>query len=76
MATSIQILRSYANDAPTILNDGELAFSFTANALYIGDQSNNIILIGGTKLLDNISVSVANVAILSYDTLNADGGEF
>jgi hypothetical protein len=82
MPTSIQILRSYANDAPTILNDGELAFSFTANALYIGDQSNNIILIGGTKLIENVTVSsantanVANISFVSYETLSADGGEF
>ena len=74
--TTIQILRSYANTAPVSLNDGELAYSFVANALYIGDNSNNIILIGGRKLLDNITVSVANVALLSYETLSADGGEF
>ncbi len=79
MATSIQILRSYANDAPTILNDGELAFSYTANALYIGDNSNNIILIGGTKLIENVTVSssnTANISFISYETLSADGGEF
>lgn len=73
MATTIQILRSYVNDAPQDLSDGELAYSFKANALYIGDSSNNIILIGGQKLLDNVTVSVANVSI---ETLNADGGEF
>ena len=37
MATAIQILRSYVNDAPTTLADGELAYSFTANAMYIGE---------------------------------------
>ena len=45
MATTLQILRSYANTSPEILNDGELAYSFVANALYIGDNANNIILI-------------------------------
>jgi len=73
MATAIQILRSYVNDAPATLNDGELAYSFTANALYIGDNANNIILIGGPKFAENLSVAVATT---SYSTFNADGGEF
>jgi hypothetical protein len=79
MATAIQILRSYANTAPATLNDGELAFSFVANALYIGDSTNNVILIGGTKLIENVTVSAANTANISnisIETLNADGGEF
>jgi len=70
MSTSIQILRSYVNDVPGSLNDGELAYSFTANALYIGDNANNIILIGGPKFAENVTV------FSSYSTLNADGGEF
>ena len=73
MAATLQILRSYANTAPLILNDGELAYSYVANALYIGDNANNIILIGGTKLIENVS---AQTAYVSYQTLNADGGEF
>ena len=73
MATTLQILRSYANTTPAILSDGELAYSFTANALYIGDNANNIILIGGPKLIENVS---AQTAYVSYQTLNADGGEF
>ena len=74
--TTLQILRSYVNDAPVTLNDGELAFSFTANGLYIGDNANDIILIGGTKLIENINSNVANISIISYQTLSADGGEF
>jgi hypothetical protein len=73
MATAIQILRSYVNDAPTTLADGELAYSFTANAMYIGDNSGKIILIGGPKFLENVT---ANIAQTSIETLNADGGEF
>jgi hypothetical protein len=71
--TVIQILRSYANTIPASLADGELAYSFVANALYIGSNTGNILLIGGTKLLENVTVSVANVSI---ETMNADGGEF
>lgn len=71
--TSIQILRSYANVAPTTLADGELAYSFLANALYIGSNTGQIILIGGPKFAENVTVTVANTSI---NTLNADGGEF
>jgi hypothetical protein len=71
--TAIQILRSYANVAPTTLADGELAYSFVANALYIGDRTGNIILIGGPGFAQNVVVGIANTSI---ETLNADGGEF
>lgn len=71
--TVIQILRSYANTAPTTLADGELAYSFAANALYIGDNAGRVILIGGSSFAQNVTVAVANVSI---ETLNADGGEF
>jgi hypothetical protein len=71
--TAIQILRSYSNVAPTTLADGELAYSFVANALYIGSNTGQIILIGGPAFASN--VTVGNAAI-SVETLNADGGEF
>jgi hypothetical protein len=71
--TVIQILRSYANTIPPSLADGELAYSFAANSLYIGDQYGNIITIGGPGFASNVTVAVANVSI---ETLNADGGEF
>ena len=61
--TTIQILRSYVNDAPPSLHDGELAFSFTSNTLFIGDNSNNIIGIGGSGYIAN-AISLI------------DGGEF
>ncbi len=76
MATAIQILRSYVNDAPTTLADGELAYSFTANALYIGDNAGQIILIGGPKFVENLSANTAQTSFISIETLNADGGEF
>lgn len=71
--TTIQILRSYANTAPATLADGELAYSFAANALYIGDNTGKVILIGGPSFAQNVTVEFANT---SFDTLNADGGEF
>ena len=51
--TTIQILRSYINDAPPSLHDGELAYSFTSNTLYIGDSSNGINAIGGSGYIAN-----------------------
>ena len=71
--TVIQIIRSYSNVAPTTLADGELAYSFRANALYIGSNTGQIILIGGASFAQNVTVNLANTSI---ETLNADGGEF
>jgi len=51
--TTIQILRSYVRDAPPSLHDGELAYSFTSNTLYIGDNANDIIAIGGSGYIAN-----------------------
>lgn len=65
--TVIQILRSYANTKPSSLNDGELAFSFLSNTLFIGDNANNIIEIGGETFIAN---TVNNIMDL------IDGGSF
>lgn len=75
--TSIQILRSYANTRPTTLNDGELAYSFVANTLYIGDRTGQIITIGGLTTTEN----AANTVVLRDSTGNinvatVDGGNF
>jgi len=40
--TTIQILRSYANTAPGNLADGELAYSFLSNTLFIGSSTLNV----------------------------------
>lgn len=45
--TTIQILRSYANTQPTSLSDGELAYSFVSNTLFIGDNTNGVNPIAG-----------------------------
>lgn len=52
--TTIQILRSYANTAPTTLDDGELAYSFVSNTLFIGTQFNQIVEIGGPNYIANV----------------------
>ena len=62
--TTIQILRSYANTKPSTLDDGELAYSFVSNTLFIGSQYNEIIEIGGPNFIANV---VPNLV---------DGGEF
>jgi len=58
--TTIQILRSYANTRPSNLEDGELAYSFASNTLFIGDTSNKIIQIGGPGYLANITVNLVD----------------
>jgi hypothetical protein len=61
--TTIQILRSYVNPQPPTLHDGELAYSFTSNTLFIGDNANDVIAIGGSGYIAN-AISLI------------DGGEF
>jgi hypothetical protein len=52
--TTIQILRSYANTRPTTLDDGELAYSFVSNTLFIGTQYEQIVEIGGPNFIANV----------------------
>ena len=56
--TTIQILRSYANTAPTVLDDGELAYSFVSNTLFIGDKFGNIVEIGGPDYIANAHINL------------------
>lgn len=74
--TSIQILRSYANTAPVNLVDGELAYSFLSNTLFIGSSrlnvesqlwTNNIISIGGPEYISNTILNTVS---------EFDGGTF
>lgn len=62
--TTIQILRSYANTRPTTLEDGELAYSFASNTMFIGDQYGDIIEIGGPNYIANVTINTV------------DGGQF
>ncbi len=75
--TSIQILRSYANTAPPSLNDGEMAYSFLANTLYIGDRTGQVIRIGALTTTEN----AANTVVLrdsngNINVATIDGGNF
>ena len=74
--TSIQILRSYANTAPSNPADGELAYSFLSNTLFIGSSTlnvqnqlwtNNIISIGGPEYISNTILNTVS---------EFDGGTF
>lgn len=56
--TTIQILRSYANAEPPSLNDGELAYSFVSNTLFIGDNTNGINAIGGAGYIANATINL------------------
>lgn len=75
--TTIQILRSYANTRPADLNDGELAYSFVSNTLFIGDRAGQIITVGGLTTTEN----AANTIVLRDENGNInvafiDGGNF
>lgn len=56
--TVIQILRSYANTSPQALSDGEMAYSFVSNTLFIGDKNGDIIEIGGPNYIANAHINL------------------
>jgi hypothetical protein len=58
--TTIQILRSYANTRPTTLDDGELAYSFASNTLFIGSQFGQIVQIGGPNYIANATINLVD----------------
>ncbi len=66
--TTIQILRSYANSAPSSLADGELAYSFVSNTLFIGNTTNHVIPIGGLGYIEQVPGPASDPSF--------DGGEF
>jgi hypothetical protein len=60
--STIQILRSYANSAPSTLVDGQLAFSFVSNTLYIGSNTGGVIAISD-QATANLARQLANTII-------------
>ena len=52
--TIIQILRSDTTALPTTLNPGEQAYSFVSQKLFIGNNTNDVVTIGGKYYVDLI----------------------
>jgi len=84
---NIQILRSYANTTPSSLLDGQLAYSFKSNTLFIGSNTYGILSIGDpstaaiarsaqantifTQGVDNTQNSNISLALGAYGAVNA-----
>lgn len=66
--TTIQILRSYSTPEPIVLADGELAYSFTSNTMFIGNIYGDIIKIGGPNYIQSVAAN-ATISLI-------DGGGF
>jgi len=68
---ALQIKRSTSNAAPITLEEGELAYSFVSDTLFIGNTSNVVINIGGSSFVEIIenrtSLNVAN-SLVARDT--------
>ena len=65
-----QILRSYSNTAPSFLEDGQLAYSFVANTLYIGksvDGVNSVVQIIDSDITKDLQ-TVFNAANNAQNT--------
>ena len=58
--TTIQILRSYVTAVPTDLSDGELAYSFVSNTLFIGNNNSGVIKIGGQYYINTLENATRN----------------
>jgi len=64
--TLIQIKYSESNSAPALLNVAELGYSFVSNTLFIGNTTNDAIIIGGSAYVDKL-----NSAYAFANTINA-----
>ena len=78
--THIQILRSYVNTTPSELLDGEQAYSFVSNTLFIGDNAGTVYKIGGEYYTNVIELansdSTPNTLVLRDENGAIDGGRF
>lgn len=70
--THIQILRSYINTEPPSLNDGELAYSFVSNTLFIGSNTLNV----DSQIWTNNIISIAGPDYIANAVSVIDGGIF
>lgn len=66
--TAMKIKRSGTLSIPTTLSNGELAFSFTSNSLYIGSPANTPILV-----TSNSEINAANMANSGLTNIAANG---
>jgi len=67
MSTLVQIKRSTLNTAPATLDEGELAYSYVSNTLFIGDTANGVMNIGGkyyADLVDNASAANGSTTLV------------
>ena len=74
--TVIQIKRSHTNATPTVLANGELAYSFQSNNLFIGANSdtNEIIKIGGGSDVALLNVTPGTTKNGAAVVANTTGG--
>lgn len=70
--TTIKIKRSFANSVPSILGEGELAYSYLSNTLFIGSSTNVPISIALANVNGRILAVEANssIATLAYNRAN------
>tara|TARA_R100000426_G_scaffold21920_2_gene18859 strand:+ start:12305 stop:13699 length:1395 start_codon:yes stop_codon:yes gene_type:complete len=70
MAQTIKIKRSSSNSTPTSLASGELAYSFKSDSkkLFIGDASNNVLVIGGQAFTDKLDLIGSSNGSTAADT--------
>jgi len=71
--TTIKIKRSFANTSPNSLLEGELAYSYASNSLFIGSQNNTPITIASANVISRVSALEANsgTSVAAYDQANA-----
>jgi hypothetical protein len=80
----VQILRSYTANVPGNLIDGQLAYSYVSNSLFIGDANNVVYQVGGNNITNIINAATtANTPSTlvyrdssSYISASIDGGRF
>jgi hypothetical protein len=80
----VQILRSYTANTPDTLIDGQLAYSYVSDSLFIGDSNNAIYQIGGNNItgIVNAATTANTPSTLvfrdssSHISASIDGGRF
>jgi hypothetical protein len=77
MANTLKIKRSAITTIPNSLAEGEVAYSFTSDKLFIGDHLNNVRVIGGKSYIDKLDlititgpVDLDNLSINTIDNID------